>query len=127
MVNKPRRYSGTVRIYSETKELILKLIEDEAIKTSDGLPINKLADMVEFAMFRLTNQRIATESEKQLMSEYGFLTIEQLDQYNKTLELIPKEMRPNIRKLLRQVIVDGTVDKYLATITPSQISVPEDF
>jgi hypothetical protein len=138
-INKKTRPSLSIRIYSETKEMIDDAIKDGLIRDFDGNEVSKIADVVEIALAKALNIRLVSMSDRQFMIDYGFDNVKQLDIYRETIKKITDvSVTPEIRKGLRLAIIDGYVGEFMVNgyvnrpeildaVKQKQDEIPEDF
>lgn len=129
---KVQRPTVSVRIYADTMEHIRKAIEDGSVKDLSGLPANRPADIMDIALCKLLAIDQVSEADKRFIADYGFDTPQQLTTYRQALLLIPKDKcTPEMRKVLRQVILSGRVKEFIDGFNTDKIQdvklAPEEF
>ncbi len=126
---KQHRLTTTVRIYNDTAILINDAMKRGDIRDRNGIIAKRVADVMEIAISNYLRIRLISDFDKRLMADYGFTNPDQLDLYNQALSLIPKELRTiDLRRTLRQVIIDGKVTEFLHSIGVANYNpAPEGF
>lgn len=131
IIKDDQRATVQVRIFGETKQLIMDAIHNEAVKNSSGIPAKHVNEVIEIAVAKLLDIKLPSIIDKQLLIDYGFDNQEQLGLYYRCLKEIPAGVLSlEGKKALRAAIKENRFEQFVASLQaskPVNTGAPEEF
>ena len=108
--------SRAIMVSDDTHKMIRTIVMQAMLKDENGKDVTKISDVVRILVSKFIGVRLISDADNDLVAEYGFTDIRQLDLYYETTKRIPREKcTPEVKKELRQAIIDGkpSMDEFI--------------